>query len=173
MNLYYNHLLRIAVNNKKISFDLRTRVNVKKFFKGILVNYKRPQPHIKNLHYNKILNYLKSVNTNSEEIIICNNDRLLEGCTTNILCVKNKRLYIPRKNYYFGTTLKTIIKYTNRKITKVDISRRNLDSFEEILLLGSGKGVVAINNIPQLKWKNKSQVIYNELQALYKFYLKR
>ena len=56
---------------------------------------------------------------------------------------------------------------------KTNILKKNLKFFDEILLLGSGKGVVALNNIPQLNWKNKSQVIYNELQALYKLYSKK
>ena len=170
---YYNYLLRIAVNEKKISFDLRKKLTTKKFFKGILINYRRKNSHIKNLHYIKILNLLESINSSCEEVIICEKDKLLEGCTTNIVCVKNKTLYIPKKNYYFGITLKIIKKNTKRKVVKTNILKKNLKFFDEILLLGSGKGVVALNNIPQLNWKNKSQVIYNELQALYKLHSKK
>ena len=34
-NVKYNHLLRIAVNSKKISIDLRKRLKTNRFFKGI------------------------------------------------------------------------------------------------------------------------------------------
>ena len=35
-NIYYDHLFRIAVTNKKISLSLRKRCKIKKKFKGIL-----------------------------------------------------------------------------------------------------------------------------------------
>ena len=46
-----------------------------------------------------------------------------------------------------------------------------LKTFDEILLVGSGKGVIALKNIPQIKWKNKNQIIYKELQDLYNSYI--
>ena len=172
-NTNYNHLLRIAINNKKISIDLRKRLNPHKLFKGILLNYKRSNPHIKNLYYKKILKLLRSVNTSSNEIILFNQAKVLEGCTTNIICVKNNSLYLPKRNHYFGTTLEFIIKCTKRKIFKRNILLKKLKTFDEILLVGSGKGVVALKNIPQIRWKNRSQVIYKELQDLYNSYIDR
>ena len=46
-----------------------------------------------------------------------------------------------------------------------------LKTFDEILLVGSGKGVIALKNIPQIKWKNKNKIIYKELQDLYNSYI--
>jgi branched-subunit amino acid aminotransferase/4-amino-4-deoxychorismate lyase len=57
-NKKYNHLLRIAVNNKVISFSLRKRLTPKQKFSIELINYKRIQPEFKNLKYKKILKYL-------------------------------------------------------------------------------------------------------------------
>ena len=54
-----------------------------------------------------------------------------------------------------------------------NISLTKLKTFDEILLVGSGKGVVALKDIPQIKWKNRSQVIYKELQDLYNSYIDR
>ena len=172
-NIYYNHLLRIAINSKQISINLRKRQKQKKFFKGFLINYVRPKPEIKNLYYGKILKILNSINTNNSEFILYNKNIITEGCTTNIICVKNKKLYIPKDDYYFGLTLKFILKNTKRKTLKSNITLEKLKEFEEILLVGSGKGVVALNNIPQIKWSNKSQIIYKELQELYNKYLER
>lgn len=172
-NVNYNHLLRIAVNNKKISIHIRKYLKPNKFFKGILVNYQRPQPNIKNLRYKKILQLLMKTKTNSSEIILYKNNNILEGCTTNIICVKKNKLYIPKNNFYFGITLKIIIKYTKRKVVKTDILLKKLKNFDEILLVGSGKGVVAVNNIPQINWRNKTQNIYNELKKLYKLRIER
>ena len=172
-NINYNHLLRIAVNNKIISIDLRKRVNPNKFFKGLLMNYQRTQPTIKNLNYKKIFQFLKPLSLKSEEIILYKNNLILEGATTNLIFVKNKKLYLPKKNYYFGITLKFIIKHTKRKIMKTNIYLQKINEFDEILLVGSGKGVVALNNIPQLRWKNKGHVIYKELQELYNSNIER
>ena len=128
---------------------------------------------IKNLRYKKILKLLSSININSNEVILFNKDTILEGCTTNIICVKNKKLYIPVNNYYNGITLRFIKKYSKRKFLKENIPIEKLKLFDEILLVGSGKGIVALKNIPQIKWKNKTQIIYKELQQLYKSILER
>ena len=99
-NVRYDHLLRIAINNKKISFSLRKQKKIPSSFKGILVNYIRPNPLVKNLYYKKILGLLKSVHTTKYEIILTHNKKLLEGCTTNIICVRNTKLYIFGKTFF-------------------------------------------------------------------------
>ena len=57
----YNHLLKIAVNNKMISISLRKRPKPKLNFMLKLVNYKRIDPEYKNLKYKKILSFLKKM----------------------------------------------------------------------------------------------------------------
>ena len=173
MNVKYDHLLRLAVNNKKISITLRKRLKHAALLKGILVNYQRPNPSIKNLYYKKILGYLKKINSQSCEVILMNKRNILEGCTTNIICVKNKKLYLPKTKYYFGTTLQFIVRHTKRRIVKKNINVKDLDLFDEILLVGSGKGVMKLQNIPQVKWNSKSSIIFNELHDLYNSYITR
>ena len=82
-----------------------------------------------------------------------------------------KKLYLPKANYYFGTTLKFIASHTKRKFIKENISLKDLDSFDEILLVGSGKGVVKLKRISQINWNNKSNIIFNELHDLYNSYI--
>ena len=134
-NIKYNHLLRLAINNKKISISLRKCLKSNTFFQGILVNYQRPNPSIKNLYYKKILGYLKKINSEYCEVILMNKKNILEGCTTNIICVKNKKLYLPKTKYYFGITLQFIIQHTKRKIVKKNINVKDLNFFDEILLV--------------------------------------
>ena len=172
-NIKYNHLLRLAINNKKISISLRKCLKSNTFFQGILVNYQRPNPSIKNLYYKKIFEYLKSINTQSCEIILMKKKIFLEGCTTNIICVKNKKLYLPKTNYYFGITLKFIVSHTKRRFIKRNIYLNDLNSFDEILLVGSGKGIVMLQSIPQINWSNKSCIVFKELQDLYNSYITR
>ena len=171
MNVKYDHLLRLAVNNKKISITLRKRLKHTTPLKGILVNYQRPNPSIKNLYYKKILGYLKKINSQSCEVILMNKRNILEGCTTNIICVKNKKLYLPKTKYYFGTTLQFIVRHTKRRIVKKNINVKDLNFFDEILLVGSGKGVIKLQSISQIKWNSKSDIVFNELQDLYKSYI--
>ena len=136
-----------------------------------MVNYQRTNPSIKNLNYKKILGYLKTINTQSREIILMNKKNILEGCTTNIICVKNKKLYLPKNKYYFGTTLQFIVSNTKRRIIKKNINIRDLDTFDEILLVGSGKGVIKLQSILQIEWINKSDIIFKELHDLYNSYI--
>ena len=172
-NVKYDHLLRIAVNNKKISITLRKCLKCAASLRGILVNYQRPNPSIKNLYYKKILGYLKKINSKSCEVILIKKRNILEGCTTNIVCVKNKKLYLPKTKYYLGTTLQFIVRHTKRRIVKKNISVKDLNFFDEILLVGSGKGVTKLQSIPQVKWNSKSSIIFNELHDLYNSYITR
>ena len=50
---------------------------------------------------------------------------------------------------------------------------QTLNSFDEILLVGSGKGIVMLQSIPQINWNNKSCIVFNELQDLYNSYITR
>ena len=102
-----------------------------------------------------------------------NKRNILEGCTTNIICVKNKKLFLPKTKYYFGTTIQFIICHTKRIIVKKNINVKDLDLFDEILLVGSGKGVIKLQSIPQVKWNSKSSIIFNELHDLYNSYITR
>ena len=105
------------------------------------------------------------------EIILMNKKNILEGCTTNIICVKNNKLYLPKTKYYFGVTLQFIMRHTKRIIIKKNINVRDLDTFDEILLVGSGKGVIKLQSISQIKWNSKSDIVFNELQDLYNSYI--
>ena len=44
----------------------------------------------------------------------------------------------------------------------------SLKEFEEIILIGSGKGVASVKSINQIKWKRKSLKYYNVLSKHYK-----
>ena len=171
--IYYNHLFRIAANNKIVSFSLRKNKKNNENFRGILITYQRPNYKLKNLKYKKIFSLLKNVNTQNTEIILTKNNIVFEGCTTNILCVKNNKVYMPQHGYYVGTTLKFFLKNYNKKIIKTIITKKSLKKFDEILLVGSGKGVVAVDKIPQIHWYKRKSTVYNEFYKIYKLYIKQ
>ena len=163
-----DNLLRIAINSNTISLSIRPRLKPSKKFVGKLFNYKRSMPQLKNLYYKKIIKLLNTINSQKQEIILYDRGKLLEGCTTNIFCIRNKKIYIPIKNYYNGTTVSYLLNVTKRKIIKSNILLNDIHKYEEILLIGSGKGVVSLSLIPQINWKSQSDIVYKEFKNLYK-----
>ena len=150
----YNHLLRIAINKKVISISLRKRVKPKLNFNLKLVKFKREKPEFKNLKYKKILSYLSKMDNSQSDIALVSNKKLLETGTSNLLFVKNQKFFTPKKDYYEGNTYK-FFKTKIKKIIKKDILIHELNKYDEIILIGSGKGVTSVKTIKQIEWKRK------------------
>ena len=81
--------------------------------------------------------------------------KLLETGTSNLLFVKDQKFFTPKKGYYEGNTFK-FFKTKIRKIFKKDILLKEINDYDEILLLGSGKGVTSVKTINEIKWKRKN-----------------
>ena len=105
-NRNYDHLFRVAVNNKMISVSLRKRIKPKINFTLKLINYKRIDPEYKNLKYKKILSYLKKMDTSKSDIALYKDNKILETGTSNLLFIKKNKIYSPLNDFYKGTTLK-------------------------------------------------------------------
>ena len=161
----YDHLLRVASNNKMISISLRKRPIPKSNFKLKLVNYKRVDAELKNLKYKKILRILSKLDVTKFDICLHKNQKLLESGTSNLLFVKNNKIYSPKRDIYKGITFKFFFKKI--KIKYDDILIKNLENYEEILLIGSGKGVISVSEIENNAWKRKSLRIYKKLFKIY------
>ena len=162
----YDHLFRVAVNNKMISISLRKRPKPKLNFSLKLINYKRIDPEYKNLKYKKILNFLKKMDTTKSDIALYKNNKILETGTSNLLFIKKNKIYSPNKNFYSGTTLK-FFKKKIKKIKKRNILIDSLNKYDEIIVIGSGKGVVSVSNIEKSTWKRKSLKYYRILLKIY------
>jgi len=165
-NKKYDHLFRVAANNKMISISLRKRLKPKLNFSLKLIDYKRIEPEYKNLKYKKILNFLKKMDTTKSDIALYKNKKILESGTSNLLFVKNNKIYSPINNFYKGTTLKFLTKKL-KKIKKRNIFIDSLESYDEIIVIGSGKGVVSVNSIEKPFWKRKSLKNYRILSKIY------
>ena len=162
----YDHLFRVAVNNKMISISLRKRPKPKSNFSLKLINYKRIDPEYKNLKYKKILNFLKKMDTTKSDIALYKNNKILETGTSNLLFIKKNKIYSPNKNFYSGPTLK-FFKKKIKKIKKRNILIDSLNKYDEIIVIGSGKGVVSVSNIEKSTWKRKSLKYYRILLKIY------
>jgi 4-amino-4-deoxychorismate lyase len=165
-NKKYNHLLRIAVNKKIISISLRKKAKLKKNFNLNVIKYKRIKPEFKNLKYKKLLKHLIKVDITSSDIAIHLNNYILETATANLLFVRKNKIYSPINSFYKGITLKFFEKKIN-KIIKRNISLKSLSIYDEIILVGSGKGVVSIKSIKKLNWNRKSSKTYMYLSKIY------
>ena len=163
----YNHLLRIAVNKKVISVSLRKRITPKLNFNLKLVNLKREMPEYKNLKYKKILSHLSKMNNSNSDIGLILDKKILETGTSNLIFIKNQKVFIPKKDYYVGNTLK-FLKSKIKKIIKKDIFVNDLKSYDEIILIGSGKGVTSVKTIKEISWKRKNLKKFN---IFLKYYL--
>ena len=163
----YNHLLRVALNKNTLSISLRKRIKPKLNFNLKLVNLKRQKPEFKNLKYKEILKHLSKLDNSKSDIGLCHNKKILETGTSNIIFVKDKKIFSPIDKFYKGTTYK-FFKSKIKNIIKKDIIVNSLKDYDEILLIGSGKGVVSVKTIDQLKWKRKSLKNYNKLLKHYK-----
>ena len=162
----YNHLLRIAVNKKIISISLRKRVKPKLNFNLKLVKLKREKPEFKNLKYKKILSYLSKIDNSQSDIALVSNKKLLETGTSNLLFVRDQKFFTPKKDYYEGNTYK-YFKTKIKRITKKDILLNEIKDYDEILLLGSGKGVTSVRTINEIKWKRKNLKKFKFLSKKY------
>ncbi len=168
----YNHLLRIAINKKIISISLRKRIKPKLNFNLRLVKLKREKPEFKNLKYKKILSYLSKMDNSQSDIALVFNKKLLETGTSNLLFVKDQNFFTPKKDYYEGNTYK-FFKTKIRKIIKKDILLKEIKNYDEILLIGSGKGVASVKTINEIKWKRKNLEKFKLLSNHYELIIKK
>ena len=163
----YNHLLRIALNKNTLSISLRKKIKSKSNFDLKLVNLKRTKPEFKNLKYKKILKHLSKLDNSKSDIGLCFDSKIFETGTSNLIFVKNKSLYSPTSKFYKGITYK-FFKSKIKNIINKDILISSLKEFDEIILIGSGKGVTSVKTIDQIKWKRNSLKFYNIFLRHYK-----
>ena len=168
----YNHLLRVAVNKKIISISLRKRIKPKLDFNLKLVKLKREKPEYKNLKYKEILKHLSKMDNSKSDIGLCSDKKIFETGTSNIFLVRNNKLYSPAKNFYKGITYK-FFESKIKKIIKKDIMIDTLSKYDEIILIGSGKGVASVKTVDKIGWKRKSLKTFNLLNNYYSLAAKK
>ncbi len=161
-----DNLFRIALNKKLISISIRKRPKPKKNFNLLLFKYKRIEPNYKNLYYKKILARLSKFDSTRFDIALVTSGKILETGTSNLVFVKNGKIFSPKKDCYIGNTIKSISKKI--KINFKNISIKSIHDYDEIILIGSGKGVTSVAKINELKWKRRKYNSYIKLNKIYK-----
>ena len=167
----YDHLLRVACDKNFISISLRRRLKPHKNFYLRLLKHKRVDPQLKNLKYGKILKELGKYDTTKNDLVLCYKNQILETGTSNLFLIKKNEIFSPYKNFYKGVTYK----YFNKsiKIKNKNIFINKMDEYSEILLIGSGKGVTSVSEIPSINWKRKNKKMYVKLNKIYKRALRK
>ena len=166
-NINYDHLFRIALSKKFISISIRKRLKPKKDFELKLINYRRIDPETKNLYYKKILKELNKYDPSKTDVALVYKGKILETCTSNILFFKNREYFSPKNNCYIGNTINYL--KGKIKISFKDIYYRDLKKFDEIMLIGSGKGVTSVKYIKQMNWKSKNNFGYKKVNKYLNF----
>ena len=166
-NINYDHLLRVALTKKFISISIRKRFKPKKNFELKIINYKRIDPLTKNLYYKKILKELNRHDSTKTDIALVYKGKILETCTSNILFSKNKEYFTPKNNCYIGNTIKYL--KGKIKISFKDINYKDLKKFDEIMLIGSGKGVTPVKYIKEMNWKSENDFGYKKISKYLNF----
>jgi branched-subunit amino acid aminotransferase/4-amino-4-deoxychorismate lyase len=111
------------------------------------------------------------MDNSQSDIALVSNKKILETGTSNLLFVKDKKFFTPKKDYYEGNTYK-FFKSKIKRIIKKDILLKEIKNYDEILLLGSGKGVTSVESINEIKWKRKSLKKFNFLSKQYDLVIK-
>ena len=166
-DINYDHLLRVALTKKILSISIRKRLKPKKNFELKLINYRRIDPETKNLYYKKILKELNKYDPSKTDIALVYGGKILETCTSNILFFKNREYFSPKNNCYIGNTINYL--KGKIKISFKDIYYRDLKKFDEIMLIGSGKGVTSVKYIKQMNWKSKNNFGYKKVNKYLNF----
>ena len=170
-NKKYNHLLRIAVKKNIISISIRNKIKIQRNFNLSIIKYKRIKPEYKNLKYKIILKHLSKLDPSKSDIALVVNNKILESGTSNLLFVSKNKIYSPINNFYKGINIKFLER--KLKIIKRNIFLKNISNFEEIILVGSGKGITSVNQINEINWSKKSDKIYKKLLLTYNREIKK
>ena len=95
-------------------------------------------------------------------------DVVKSQCLKIAIFVKSNTLYIPKEGYYYGNTLKLLQDEIKFKFHKKKILLENLNEYSEIISIGSGRGIISLNSIPDIAWKRKSSKMFIKLKKGYK-----
>jgi branched-subunit amino acid aminotransferase/4-amino-4-deoxychorismate lyase len=106
------------------------------------------------------------------DIGLCSDKKIFETGTSNILFVRNNKLYSPGNNCYKGITYK-FFESKVKKINKKDIMIDTFSKYDEIILIGSGKGVASVKTVDKIRWKRKSLKTFNLLNNQYSLAAKK
>ncbi len=157
--------MKIVVTEKNIIFSTReVKYKAENYESGFKVKISNNIRNSKSsLTYVKSINYLDNLleyeNANlegyNEAIFFNENNRLAEGCTTNIFIVKDNNIYTPSEKC--GLLSGIIRRYVidNFNVYEKEISKEELLNADEVFLTNSLVGIIKVSEIEGYKFKSR------------------
>ncbi len=149
-------------------------------FTTMRVKGKPPKIFLYNQHINNLIKSLNTYKLNQKKlkkdlIILIKKflkknisyDHLLRiACNKNLISISLRKRLKPNSKFYLQLfNYKRVDPYLkNLKYKKM---LKEIDNYSEILLIGSGKGVVSVFKIPSLNWTRKNNKIFIKLNKIY------
>ena len=96
------------------------------------------------------------------DIGLCSDKKIFETGTSNIFFIKKNKIYSPPINCYKGVTYKFFTSKI-KSVIKTAILIKTFSDYDDIILIGSGKGVASVETVDKIKWKRNSVKIFNLL----------
>ena len=112
------------------------------------------------------------MNNSKSDIGLVYKKMILETGTSNLLFIRQNKIYTPTTGYYEGNTFK-FVKSKIKEVIKKDIFVKDLKTYDEVLLVGSGKGIASVKTIKSHRWIRKSLKIYKKLNKLFQLEIKK
>jgi len=164
------YLLRVMMSDVVLSLKVSAREEPKDVQYGYLWDYTRPMPELKTLDYKDVLEALKTIDRTQQELLIISEDsRVLEGATSCLIFCENNRLIIPHRDRLESITLNFVVEMLKKSFPceERDVYLDELETFDEILLCGSGKGIVCLGDIEDAGWRCRSVSFFRHARILY------
>lgn len=117
----------------------------------ITLNFKRFLPRAKTLNYiAAIKEQERKLKTNSQEIIYVNNGEVLEGATSNVFIVKDKRIITAKDNMLMGTVRNFVIKLAKENgyaVSERLVKIEELFGADEVFITGTYKWILPVTKV--------------------------
>ena len=167
------YLIRMMMSDVILSLRIIPHEEPSVDFCGYLWTYERPYPLHKTLDYEDILSALENIDRQSEEwILLDSSQRVLEGTTTCPIFVNGSEWLVPAADRLESISMGILCESMGiDALPEAEIHTKDIKQFNEILLCGSGKGVVRINNCPELDWQCCSVSAFRKARLSYDNFL--
>lgn len=161
--------LRVMLSDVILSLRAAPAAESQPMQSGQIWQYSRPTPAYKTLDYGDVLDALAGIDRTREELLLVSDDgRLLEGATSCLIFIGGGRLVVPERDRLNSITLELIReKWRGVEIVTDDVYTGEVKQYDEILLCGSGKGVINLAEIPELEWEHRATSAYRAVRILH------
>lgn len=118
--------------------------------KLITHEYQRNYSHVKTTNYITAVNLQEMCKANqAADVLFVRGGLVLETTRNNFFLIKDNRLVTPKENVLIGRTRNFLLSIADKLIAKQerDIQMSELDTADEIFIIGTSKGIIPVTKI--------------------------